>query len=119
MLVGASRKGFIGKIVGGTCVCARWCVSSGFVSLSVCSFQAKPKPSPSCVAGAPPPHRPPLSLVSLPATACCRVSVFFSGLTGLRPRAGGANIIRVHDVKEQGEVIKVADAIYRNNWTSS
>lgn len=71
MLVGASRKGFIGKIVGG---------------------EAETKP---------------------------KLRGWGTAATSTAAVAGGANIIRVHDVKEQGEVIKVADAIYRNNWTSS
>jgi len=66
MLVGGSRKRFIGLIVGGEA-----------------ETQAK------------------LRGWGTAATSCAAV-------------AGGADIIRVHDVKEQGEVIKMADAIYRS-----
>lgn len=33
--------------------------------------------------------------------------------------AGGADIVRVHDVREMGRVARVADAITRANWSSS
>jgi len=82
-------------------------------SLSSIHCQVRPRPRPSCVGGAPQP------LLVLQLLVRSSIMVFFfhcnyGDTNAIWFAAGGADIIRVHDVKEQGEVIKMADAIYRS-----
>lgn len=93
MLVGASRKGFLGRIVGGTFSFLLPPIQATLSMVAVChAGEAESKP---------------------------KLRGWGTAATSTAAVVGGANIVRVHDVKEQGDVIKVADAIYRNNWTST